>query len=124
MTPLIKPAGYAAGLTLLWAVLAWNSPATTYHLDLLLVAIAMPGMVRLSGAVVPPRLLVIAGFTGLALTLAATGVLGWSDRLAGPSLLPFGGAVTEAVGFAVAGALAVTAATLFTTSRRRGLARQ
>jgi len=117
MTPLIKPAGYAAGLTLLWAVLAWNSPSTTYHLAPLLVAIAIPGMLRLNSEGVPPRLLVTAGFTGFALTLAATGILGWSDRLVGPSLLPFGGAVAEAVVFATGGALIVTAVTVFTTAR-------
>ena len=98
--------------------LAWNSPSTTYHLAPLLVAIAIPGMVGLDRIGATPRLVAMAAVAGVALALATTGLLGWYDRLVGPSLLPFGGAVAEAVVFAVGGALVVTVATSLTSARR------
>lgn len=95
-----------AGIGALWAILAANNPTTTYHLAPLLVAGAGPILSTLDGEVeISAQLLASAAAVGLVTALAtaiAIAALGWSQ---GPSLLPFGGAVTEAVVFAVAGAV-------------------
>ena len=81
--------------TLLWVTAASISPETTYHLAPLIVA-ATPAVTgrshRFASAVAGT---VFA--TGVATYLAATG------RLAGPSLLPFGGALVESMLGAIVG---------------------
>lgn len=111
MQPLTRPTLYAAGLTGLWIVLAWGRPTVTYHLAPLLVAIVVPGAIALSEKA-GWSLTALATGTGALLAAVATIVLGTTGHLAGPSLLPSGGAVVEAwvlaaVGAAGGGALAV-----------------
>lgn len=118
MTLLTKPVGYAIGLTVLWALLAWNSPSTTYHLAPILVAIVIPGALLLGDEEAPRRTMVTAALAGTALALGATGFLGGTDHLTGGSLLPFGGAVTEAVVFVIAGAIAMTLVATVASTRR------
>ena len=118
MKSLIKPLGYAAGMALLWALLAWNSPSTTYHFAPLIVAAAVPGALLLGEAKVPGPTLILAGAASGVLALVVTTVLGTADRLIGPSLLPFGGAVAEALVFAAVGVLAATTVTAIASSRR------
>jgi len=92
-------------LAALWAVLAIVRSGVTYHLAPLLVA-AVPALgaraETAAGRVVPQRLAAVglAGALGVTLLLSALG------RLDGPSLLPFGGAATEAVLFSALGAAA------------------
>ena len=104
MHTIIRPSFYGLGLTILWIVLATINSATTYHLAPLFVAVAVPVgwaqadriSVRAAGA---------AAAIGITLTYGATAVLGTTDHLTGPSLLPTGGAVLEAVVFGAAGAI-------------------
>lgn len=118
MNTLLKPLGYAAAFALLWGVLAWNSPSTTYHIAPLIVAAAVPGILVMADEKVPTRMLALAGVAGGLLALLTTAALGVSDRLIGPSLLPFGGAVTEAFLFTLAAGLVAVAAAATVAARR------
>jgi len=90
-------------LAVLWAALAIWRPGTTFHLAPLLVAGVVPvGAKSLGLGQNLPRLAAIGG----TLALITTGVLSATGRLAGPSLLPSGGAALESVVGALAGAIA------------------
>jgi len=116
MTALLRPLRYAVALAALWAVLAWNSPSTTYHLAPLLVAGVTPAALLLSDG--PLETVLGAGAIGASLALVTTAGLGMAERLIGPSLLPSGGAVLEAMVFAALGAAAGTVAAAVTAVRR------
>ena len=93
-------------LAALWVVLAWLNPDLTYHLAPIFVAGAFPIGHRLRVKAPLNPVQALATFVGSALNVGiATGILAWADKLRGPSLLPTGGAVLEAVVFG-----AVTAA--------------
>ena len=104
MSPTLRRAAlYGIGLTALWMVLAWLNRGTVYHLAPLLVAAVVPVGLVLSET--PGTRSTALGATGLGtgLALAATLVLAVAGRLEGGSLLPSGGAVTEAVVLSLAG---------------------
>lgn len=94
------------GLGLLWIVLAWSNPTTTYHLGPPLVALAVPLSHRTTGSG-PLSVPAAAGaaVAGLSNALIATAVLALNDKLQGGSLLPFGDAAVESILFALVGAL-------------------
>ncbi|MFQ5554364.1 MAG: hypothetical protein ACE5GC_03195 [Acidimicrobiia bacterium] len=94
------------GLAVLWVVVALLRSGTTFHLAPLLVAGALPVVVAFDlEDRISAQHLVLPTVIGLAGALAATALLTLVDEMQGPSLLPFGGAVTEAVLFSVAGAV-------------------
>jgi hypothetical protein len=94
------------GLAVLWGILAFANPETTYHLAPPLIVAAVPLSHRStrSGPLSVPA---SAGATvsGLTNALVATAILAFSNKLEGESLLPFGDAVVEAMVFALAGAV-------------------
>ena len=94
------------GLAVLWGVLAFANPETTYHLAPPLVALTVPLSHRSTGSG-PLSAAAAAGaaVSGLINALAATAVLFVFDKLEGESLLPFGDATVESVIFAVGGAV-------------------
>ena len=95
--------GLLAGL---WVLLAWFNPDLTYHLAPILVAGAFPVGHRLRVGERLNPVQASATFVGACLNVGiATGILAWADRLRGPSLLPTGGAVLEAVVFGASAAL-------------------
>ncbi len=93
---------YGAVLAAVWVALAWWNDAT-FHFAPLLVGAVVPLGVALAGR--PPLLphLVAAAGAGTLLALATTLGLALTGHLAGPSLLPAGGAAAEAVVFSLAG---------------------
>ncbi len=94
------------GLAVLWVVVAFLRSGTTFHLAPILVAAALPVAVAYDTRDhTSTRDLVLATVVGLAIALVATLILTLADEMTGPSLLPFGGAVTEAVVFSLVGAL-------------------
>ena len=94
---------YGLTLAAVWVALGWLYDGIL-HFAPLLVAAVVPLGVALAGEPPPfPRRLAGAA-AGAALALAATGALALGGRLAGPSLLPAGGAAAEAVAFSLAGA--------------------
>jgi hypothetical protein len=94
-------------LAALWVVLAWLNPDVTYHMAPPLVAAAFPLGHRLRVRQPLNGVQAFATFVGSMLNVAVpTAILAWADKLAGPSLLPTGGAVLESVVFGVAGGLA------------------
>jgi len=94
------------GLAALWLVVAFLRSGTTFHLAPILVAAALPVAVAYdSRDQTSTQQLVLATVGGLAIALVATLILTLADEMTGPSLLPFGGAVTEAVVFFLIGAI-------------------
>ena len=104
MQPFWRAVLYGVVLAAVWVLVAWMQDATL-HLAPLLVAALVPLGVSL--ATQPPSfpLRLAATAIGAAVALAATAVLGFGGRLAGPSLLTAGGAVAEAVAFSLSGAV-------------------
>ncbi len=94
------------GLALLWVVVALLRSGTTFHLAPILVAAAVPIAVAYDTQdQTSTQDLVVATVIGLVLALVATLILTLADEMTGPSLLPSGGAVTEAVVFSLTGAI-------------------
>jgi hypothetical protein len=102
----MRTAAYAVGLAALWLVMAFINDGTTYHLAPLLVALVMPIGLALAEKKASTTLLGTASVIGAVLALGGTALLTVTEHLEGSSLLPLGGAVTEAVAFSLAGALA------------------
>ena len=95
----------SVGLAVLWVVVAFLRSGTTFHLAPILVAAALPVAVAYdSRDQTSTQQLVLATVGGLAIALVATLILTLADEMTGPSLLPFGGAVTEAIVFFLIGA--------------------
>ncbi len=94
------------GLAVLWVVVAFIRSGTTFHLAPILVAAAFPVAVSYdSRDQISTLHLALPSVIGLAIALVATLVLTLADEMTGPSLLPSGGAVTEAVVFSLIGAI-------------------
>jgi hypothetical protein len=102
--PLARIALVVAGVTALWVVLALVRDGTTFHLAPLIVAGALPLMVALDldQDRSTTALAALAALGGI-VALGATAGLAAADAMAGPSLLPFGGAATESVIFSIVG---------------------
>lgn len=96
----------ALGLALLWLAVAFLRSGTTFHLAPILVAAALPVAVAYDARdQTSMQDLVVASVVGLAIAFVATLILTLADEMTGPSLLPSGGAVTEAVVFSLTGAI-------------------
>ena len=103
---LLRGAFLTLGLAVLWVGVALLRSGTTFHLAPLLVAAAFP--VAVSYDVEEPISLgglVLAALLGLGIALVGSLILAAAGVMTGPSLLPFGGATTEAVLFALVGAI-------------------
>ena len=95
---------YGLALAAVWVALGWfHDP--TLHFAPLLVAAVVPLGVALAGPPPPFSRRLGGAAAGAAIALAATAVLALGNRLEGSSLLPAGGAVSEAVAFSLAGAI-------------------
>ena len=96
----------SVGLAVLWVVVAFLRSGTTVPLAPILVAAVLPVAVAYdSRGQTSTQQLILATVGGLAIALVATLILTLADEISGPSLLPSGGAVTEAVVFSLVGAL-------------------
>ncbi len=101
-----RAASMSLGLAALWVGLAFLRSGSTFHLAPILVAGAFPVVLALDAQdQISTRHLALAAMAGLAASLGATLLLTVADEMTGVSLLPFGGAVTEAVIFSLAGAI-------------------
>lgn len=101
-----RAATISLGLAVLWVVLAFLRSGTTFHLAPILVAGALPVVVAFDVQdQISAQHLVLPTVIGLAGALVTTLILTVADEMTGPSLLPFGGAVTEAAVFSFAGAI-------------------
>lgn len=96
---------YTLIFAVLWAVAATARPGTTFHLAPLIVSgIPATALVLDARSARPRGQTGAASLAGFGVAVAVTAALAAASRLEGPSLLPFGGAVTEAVVFSAAGA--------------------
>ncbi len=106
LSPFRRAAASSIGLAVLWVVVALLRSGTTFHLAPALVAAVLPVVFAYDGDDrTSARPIVVAALAGLVVALVATLVLAATGLMTGPSLLPFGGAVTESVVFAIAGAI-------------------
>jgi hypothetical protein len=102
----LRAAFMTLGLAVLWVVVALLRTGVTFHLAPLLVAAAFPvGMSYDADEPISAGGLAVASLAGLAAALVTTLILAALGEMTGPSLLPFGGAATEAVVFAAVGAI-------------------
>jgi hypothetical protein len=104
MQPLWQAGLYGVVLAAVWVLAAWLND-TTLHFAPLLVAALVPLGTALAGEPPPFSRRLAATAVGAALALAATTTLALTGHLDGPSLLPTGGAVAEAVAFSLSGAV-------------------
>lgn len=97
--------GLLAGglLAAVWTIAALAQPTSTYHLAPILIAGAVPVLGRRTGA--PMSRLVLAAAAGGMIAASGTVLLAGFDLLQGPTLLPYGGALAEALTFTAAGAV-------------------
>jgi hypothetical protein len=93
-----------AALATLWVVMAIVREGVTFHLAPLIV-VAAPTLAARTDQEVKPGVTRRLALVGLAGALGVTLLLTVLGRLEGPSLLPFGGAATEAVVFSAVGAV-------------------
>jgi hypothetical protein len=89
-----------AGLAVVWLVAAVLRPESTFHLAPILIAGAVPFTQRRQGR----DRVGTAVTSGLTLAAAAAVLLATLDLLRGPSVLPLGDALVEALVFAPLGA--------------------
>jgi len=109
-----RAAAYTLGLTGLWILVAAWRPEVTYHLAPVLIAGIAPLSLTFDREhAVDRRSILLAGVLGLGISLLTTALLAGLGWLAGPSLLPTGGAAAEAVVFSIFGALIGTAVAWF-----------
>lgn len=101
-------------LAVIWAIGAAVQPTSTYHLAPLLVAGMVPGV---TGAARNAELF-SATAIGAGLALGTGVLLSALNLLRGPTLLPYGGALAEAVTFAVIGAAGGAVIAILSLSRR------
>jgi hypothetical protein len=94
---------YGSILAAAWAVPAFLTDRV-YHLAPLLVGAVVPLGVALAPPVPRPAIRVAGAAAGALLALGVSGLLALTGHLDGPSLLPAGGALAEAVAFSPAGA--------------------
>ena len=94
-------------LALVWAVAAAIRPTATFHLAPILIAGIGPVVLR--RAELPSR--VSAALAGAVLAVLTALVLAALGFLDGPTLLPYGGALAEAMTFVVIGAIGGVIAT-------------
>jgi hypothetical protein len=95
---------YGLVLAAVWLALGWLCQATLHFAPLLVAAVVPLGVV-LAGPPPPFSRRLGGAAGGAVVALAATAVLALGGRLEGSSLLPAGGAVSEAVAFSLAGAV-------------------
>jgi hypothetical protein len=101
-----RAASISIGLAVLWIFVAFVRSGLTFHLAPILVAATFPVVYAFdSDDPISARDLVPPTVAGLAISLLATLILAVAGEMTGPSLLPFGGAATEAVVFSLAGAI-------------------
>ena len=109
-------------VAVLWSVLVWWRPTTTWHLAPLILAAVWPWV---AGQDIPSRdptarrRILLAGGGGLSAALALTGVLSSAGRLEGPTWNGSGTPVVEALLLAAGGASIATVMGLLGTMRRR-----
>ncbi len=103
--PLVGHFVTLAALEVLWITLALVRTETTFHLAPLTVTGVLPVLAALDPEDPPSRRpVVVRAMVGAVVTVGVIAMLAAAGAMAGPSLLPFGGAATESLVFAVIGA--------------------
>jgi len=103
MQPLWRSASFGVILAAAWAVPSFIT-GNVYHFAPLLVGAVVPLGVAIGPRLPATALRLASAAAGAILALATTGLLAVTGHLDGPSILPTGSALTEAVTFSLAGA--------------------
>lgn len=89
----------------LWVLIAWSSPDRSFYLFPLLVAASVPLSYRLiAGRALPIGIAVGAGIAGQFNVFLLSALLAIAGKLEGPTILPAGGAVVDAIVLGLVGA--------------------
>ncbi len=88
-----------------WVFAAWARPEVNYVLFPVLIAGSLPVVYRLTfGHAIPSQIAAAAGIAGITNVIILAAFLAITERLEGPTVLPFGGPVLDASLWAVIGA--------------------
>ena len=103
-----NPYIYVAGaFGAIWVLIAWSAPERSYFMFPVLVAAAVPVSYRLiAGRSLPIGIAIGASIAGLFNVVLLAAMLAIAGKLNGPTMLPAGGAVVDAIVLGVAGAIA------------------
>ena len=102
----------------IWVLMAWAKPENSFFLFPVLVAAAVPVSYRLiAGRALPISIALGASIAGLLNVFLLAAMLAITGKLDGPTLLPAGGHVVDAIGLGLFGAVGGTL--LATASIRR-----
>lgn len=91
----------------IWVLIAWSRPENSYFMFPALVAASVPISYRLiAGRALPLGIAIGASIAGLLNVFLLSALLAIAGKLEGPTLLPAGGAVVDAIVLGVGGAIA------------------
>ena len=91
----------------IWVLMAWSQPENNYFMFPVLVAAALPLSYRLiAGRGLPIGIAVGAAIAGLLNVFLLAALLAIAGKLDGPTMLPVGGAVADAVLLGLMGSVA------------------
>ena len=91
----------------IWVLIAWARPENSYFMFPLLIASSVPVSYRLiAGRALPIGIALGASIAGVLNVFLLAALLAIAGKLEGPTLVPAGGAVVDAIILGVAGAAA------------------
>ena len=91
----------------IWVLIAWSSPENSYFMFPPLIAASVPMSYRLiAGKALPIGIALGASIAGLLNVFLLAALLAIAGKLEGPTLLPAGGAVVDAIVLSILGAVA------------------
>ena len=102
----------SAALAIIWVLLAWWRPTTTWHLGPLLVSLT-PALVHRSVGSLSTGAALGTAVNGLINASLAAAVLIAFDKLRGPVLPPFPNVITEVIALVILGAIGGFAVAVF-----------
>ncbi len=115
-----NPYIYISGvLGAIWVLMAWSRPENNYFMFPILVAAAVPLSYRLiAGRALPIGIAMGAAIAGVFNVFLLAALLGIAGKLDGPTMLPAGGPVVDAIILGVIGGAAGTLLAGLNISRR------
>ena len=91
----------------IWVLVAWSRPENSYFMFPILIAASVPASYRLiAGRALPIGMAVGASIAGLFNVFLLAAMLAIGGKLDGPTMLPAGGAVVDAIALGGVGAVA------------------
>jgi hypothetical protein len=103
----------------IWVFMAWSTPDNNYFMFPMLIAAAVPVSYRLiAGRALPVGIAMGASIAGILNVFLLTAMLAIAGKLEGPTMLPVGGVVVDAILLGLIGAALGTLLASVNLSRR------